>query len=314
MRNHLVAIALLATTALSPAALGQAAPSEKAEALFAEGREALAKGDYEVACSKLAESFTLSGAVGPLLNLADCEEKRGRLATALDRWKQGAARLASKPDDSRNELAKERITVLERRVPRLSIKLAGDAPQGTTVSLDGDELGSLKTPPIPLNPGEHRLVAAAPGYEPRAFAVTLAPGDEKELIVSPGASIPIKRPKAPSSSGGGAQRTAGFIVGGLGVGGLIAGGVTGALMLSKKATVDARCDPMTKICDQEGFDAAEAGATLGVANAIAFAAGAVGVGVGAFLIIRSYRADATSTEIKAAAIPNGAGLSLKRMF
>src|SRR5262249_26584812 len=59
-----------------------------AEALFREGRAAAQKGDWETACPKLRESQRLDPAAGTLLNLADCEEHRGKVATAWQLYRQ----------------------------------------------------------------------------------------------------------------------------------------------------------------------------------------------------------------------------------
>src|SRR5450755_3617279 len=59
-----------------------------AEALFRDGRAAAQRGDWETACPKLRESQRLDPAAGTLLNLADCEEHRGKVATAWQLFRQ----------------------------------------------------------------------------------------------------------------------------------------------------------------------------------------------------------------------------------
>jgi hypothetical protein len=61
------------------------ADSAAAEALFREGRDAAKHGDLETACADFAESQRLDPAPGTLLNLAECEEKLGRVASACSR-------------------------------------------------------------------------------------------------------------------------------------------------------------------------------------------------------------------------------------
>ena len=53
-----------------------------AAALFDEGRAALQRRDWDFACAKFAASERLDPAIGTQFNLANCEEERGRLATA----------------------------------------------------------------------------------------------------------------------------------------------------------------------------------------------------------------------------------------
>src|SRR5690606_6144737 len=81
-----------------------------AEALFESGHEAMSGGDYDTACARFAESNRLDPAVGSLLNLAICEEKRGRLATAWQLYKRVMSELAA--GDDRYPIAQRRASAL----------------------------------------------------------------------------------------------------------------------------------------------------------------------------------------------------------
>jgi hypothetical protein len=59
-----------------------------AEALFLDGRRLMDLGKIDEACAKFDASEKPSPALGTLMNLADCEEKRGRIATAWAREDQ----------------------------------------------------------------------------------------------------------------------------------------------------------------------------------------------------------------------------------
>ena len=97
-----------------------------AEALFAAGREAMERGDYAAACAKFDESERLDPAPGTLMNLADCNEKRGHLAAAWENWRD--ARGTLRPDDDRLRVVEARLATLEARLPHLVIELAPGAP------------------------------------------------------------------------------------------------------------------------------------------------------------------------------------------
>ncbi|MCC6557382.1 MAG: hypothetical protein IT372_30900 [Polyangiaceae bacterium] len=309
MRNllHLVAFGALILGPLAARAEGSAA-----EALFLEGRAALENGDYETACRKFQASLDVSGAIGPLLNLADCEEKRGRLATALSLWQKGAARLADKPKDERRKVVQERIEVLEERAPTISLSLAPGAPPGTRVRVDGAEVADLSRP-IPLDPGDHEVIASAKGREDDRATVTLFPGNHRTLAIAPGRPIggdlvaPVRG--GSGGGGGGGLRTAGFIAGGVGIAGLAAFGVTGGLMLAKKSVVDDHCDASRR-CDQEGADAAEAGRTLGIVNGIALGVGLAGVALGTTLIVIGGGEEQGAATVGITALPGGGALSV----
>src|SRR5450432_3403221 len=56
--------------------------SAAAQALFDQGKKAMAALNYAEACPKLEESYRLQEALGTLLNLADCYQRQGKLASA----------------------------------------------------------------------------------------------------------------------------------------------------------------------------------------------------------------------------------------
>jgi hypothetical protein len=83
-RTLRIAVILLLSSARVPAqSADRANDSATAEALFAAGREAIRRGDYQAACPMFAESNRLDPAVGTVLNLAICEEHLGQLASRL---------------------------------------------------------------------------------------------------------------------------------------------------------------------------------------------------------------------------------------
>lgn len=284
------------------------ADASRAEKLFQEGRAALDKGDYEAACSKLRSSFEISDALGPLLNLADCEEKRGRLVAALELWQKGAVRLAEKPRDERGPIAKQHITELEGRIPRLALSLAPGAPAGIRVRVDGAEVEGLPRE-MPLDPGTHEVIISAKGHEEKRSTITLDPSEREPFQVAPG------RPRTdePGGESGSGRRTAGIVVGGVGLAGLVAFGVTGGLMLGKQAVVDEHCDAGSRTCDATGFDAAASGRTLGIVNGAVLGVGLAGVAVGTLLIVTGGGEKKTAS-VGIRALPGGSMLSLGGRF
>src|SRR3954469_19109418 len=89
-----------------------------ADALFDSARAAMDKGDFDAACEQFRASDKLDAAVGTELNLADCEEKRGHLASAWELYRAAAEKLADR--DERLALARSRIRALAPRLPKLT--------------------------------------------------------------------------------------------------------------------------------------------------------------------------------------------------
>lgn len=125
-----------------------------AESLFRQGRDAMRAGALDAACDKFSESYRLDPVIGTLLNLATCEERRGRLATAWTRFHQLVDR--APPGDDRAQLAMARIAALEPNLPRLRIVLLGPRMATAIVTEDGVELREPSfESPIQVDPGAH---------------------------------------------------------------------------------------------------------------------------------------------------------------
>lgn len=292
-----------------------------ADALFRDGRALLKEKNYAAACPKLAESYRLDPAPGTLFNLAQCEEGRGRLASAHERW-QGlidTLTAAGKLADERLPAARERVAALGPKVPRLTIKIKSSAPPETVVLRDGVELrGAGLNVALPVDPGEHVIVARA-GYRKDGEArVTLAVAESRTVEVEPGgedgtrpvaaaASTAAPPPPPPAEPTHG-RRNAGYAVAGVGVLGLVGAGVTGLMLSGKQSTIDGHCNAQTKTCDSQGLDATDSGKTLLRVNTALWAVGLIGAGVGTYLILSSDSGEARSA-LGVQAVPGGAAVA-----
>ena len=288
MRAILGFAALWASAVL---ALGSAAQAQEArdpaaaEELFRQGRAAADQRDYLAACNKFRESNRLDAAVGTLFNIADCEEKLGRLATSWTLFREVAQRLPM--DDDRRAIALGRARALETRVPRIYVHLVPSARPDVVVRRDGVVLGSASLDTwLPVDPGQHVVVVAAPGTEATSFIAHIGEGERTQLEVKPGAPLPDSptpsRP-VPAPSPAQTSNTAAYLLGGMGVAGLVTGVVAGILVLDRKSTVDQNC--ADHVCNPAGLDAAESGKTLGLVTTAGLVAGALGLGAATYLFL-----------------------------
>jgi len=85
-------------------------------------------------------AIELDPALGTKLNLAECESKRGKLATAWELFRAVEQKLD--PSDPRFAIAKQRRQAVEPQLPKLVIALAQGAPPNTTVREGTAILGS----------------------------------------------------------------------------------------------------------------------------------------------------------------------------
>jgi hypothetical protein len=316
MRIRLCAPVLLVALA---APLGAAAQPTgdptRAAALFQEGREAAKKGDHAGACPKLAESYRIDPAVGTLLNLADCNEHLGKVATAWQLFQQAIEHLPN--HDDRVPMAKKRIAALAARLSRLTLVLAAGAPAGTKVIRDAAELapGSLDTP-LPIDPGAHEVIVKAPDREDRRFEFTVAERETKRLELEPGPPTPPPTPTQPEP-GMSPMRLSGIIVGGVGIVGLAAAIGTGLALPGKQRTIKLHCGPPVhpaNVCDAVGFEAAQAGKTLSAANTAAWVVGIAATSAGVGLVVLGGFLPKRDSALQLTVSPGLAGASIEGRF
>ncbi len=220
-------LALVAFTARSAAA--DATDSAAAEAIFRQARAAVSAGDYASACPLFQESLRLDPAPGTLLNLADCEEHTGRLASAWEHFERLEKRVA--PSDERFEVAHARRDALALRVPHLVVRLSPGSPAATRVFRDEVALGPPTMGlPLPVDPGHHVVTVLAPGHAPQRIQVDAREGENAEVIASVGPPVRTS-----------VTRTGGWILGALGVAALASGGSFGFLALEERQSSDAHC-------------------------------------------------------------------------
>jgi hypothetical protein len=255
----------LGTLAMSrPAgAQNQAAP---AESLFEEGRALLAQRRYLEACAKFGESEKLDPAVGTLLNLGDCYEKMGKTASAWATFKQAASMAHNANQASREKLAATRASALEPNIPRLSIRASHPIP-GLEVRRDGNLVGeaewSASASAVALDPGEHDIVALAPGKKAWTTKVVLAPDGQTTAVDIPELEADELAERAPLKPASPAelnlevvnahdrnvQHAIGLAIGGAGLVALIVGIPFGFIANSENKTAASEC-PTNSTCHE----------------------------------------------------------------
>jgi hypothetical protein len=293
-----------------PAAQAAGADPAAAEALFRSAKEAAKSGDWAAACTRFAESQRLDPAPGTLLNLADCEERVGRLASAWQHYVE--ARDALPSDDPRRAFAAERVQRLEPQVPKLTVRVAGKLPDGARLLRNDIEFGAGALGlPLPVDPGAHVVkVVTADGTSQND--VKLAAGESRELVLplptgGPAAVAERVEPTAKPANG---RRTLGLALGGVGVVGIAVGTVTGIMTIDRANTYKERCSP-DGVCDAEGLEAARSGRTLEVVSPVALGLGVASLAAGTYFFLT---ADKHENKVVAAPLPGGAGVFWSRRF
>ncbi len=180
----------LAALAMALAALGSSRTARADETdgsrLFREARALMLEGKFDEACPKIAESHRLEPHVGTLLNLAACHERQGKIGSAWVEFQEGLTAAKSEGQTDRERLARERIAVLEPRVPWLTINVAPAAiTEGLEVTLDGAVIQPLAWgKELPVDPGAHVVVAHAPNRAPFESHLELRETERRTVAIA----------------------------------------------------------------------------------------------------------------------------------
>lgn len=149
--------ALVGTALVLSTSTSQAGDPAAAEALFQAGRALMEKKNYAEACPKLEASYSLDPAIGTKLNLAECFEKQGKLATAWVSWGEARDQAKKEGDKAREDLASKRQKDLDPRVPRLTINVKGPIDGLAIYRDDVALLPATLGVPLPVDPGKHAV-------------------------------------------------------------------------------------------------------------------------------------------------------------
>lgn len=235
-RGLVAAATLLAALGTTPHALAASEQDRRtAQQELAQAQALKKEGNLQEALSHLEESQRLDPKLATLMELADCAEQLGKLVEAQAHWTAARDQAKKEEKPQSRQKATDRLAGVEKRVARLTLQLASDAPADAQVSLDGAPLdrATLGTA-LAANPGEHVIVVKAAGRDDATFPVKLAEGDNQTLSVAPTPKAappppPPPPPKAPppkaveqdsaslSLNSGSSQRTIGLVVGAVGV-------------------------------------------------------------------------------------------------
>lgn len=281
--------------------VANAQPSDAAaaEVQFQEGRKLMEARRYAEACPKFLASYNLAPAPGTLLNLADCYERNGQLASAWNRFNEAIALAQRGNRADREKTARDRAERLEPRLVRVVVGVPSSdvTVQVDGVPLDGASLGS----PTPIDPGKHTLQATAPGKKPLSLVIEIGdrtkltpvdipPLEDAAQATDPAetrgvtASIPLgERAPEPGST----QRTLGIVAASAGGVALAAGTFFGVRTSTKWSEAQSRCNSGTSglECDATGVDLASQARQSGNVATIVFIASGVLLAGGAVLYL-----------------------------
>jgi len=180
-----LAIAAFAVAGAAGRAHGEPAADPqiaRADELFTEAKALLASNLIQ-ACDKFTESLHYNpAAIGTLLNVALCDEKLGRVASAVARFTEARDHAKEQGLPEHLRAAEDHLATLLPSVPHLAIQLSQPLPD-TTVLVDDRVVAPGSLADIAIDPGERVVVVSAPDHLPYRTKLVIARAERRTLVV-----------------------------------------------------------------------------------------------------------------------------------
>jgi hypothetical protein len=223
-RSGALLVSLCIATSLAGA---QVSPGERTEgsarALFERGVAAADEARWAEAAEAFERSYAIAPRPATLRNLGLADRARGRYTRAISELERFLA--AGRPAPTMARELRRMVDEMRQRLATLSFEVA---PANTSLLVDGAT--ALADAPLTLDPGEHTVLASAPGHARTAQVLTLGGGERRTLRVSlarDGSDDAIAAPGAARNDGGVLTRWWFWTA----VGVAVAGGVAASVML-----------------------------------------------------------------------------------
>lgn len=254
---------------------------EKADRLFDEAR-ALLGSDLALACAKFDESLRYNpAAIGTLLNVALCDEKLGRFASAVAKFSEARDRAREQSLAEHVRAAEQHIAELEPSVPHVALQLTETLPE-TKIVLDDRVVALDAIADIAVDPGEREIVVSAPGRLTYRATFVIARAERKDVVIPALArSVTITSSRRrigqiATFAGGGALATAAGL------------GIYGRRLWNQQFDLG-RCETIDgdHMCSPQGQTQVDRARTLGNVGTVVGITGIAVAGLGVYLWLRS---------------------------
>jgi len=326
LKRHALLIALSCAAPL-PAAARTSSPTSTAaiaaESAFLDGVRLMKQAAWSEAAERFRDSQRLDPASGTLLNLAYCQTQLGKTASAWLTYRQASALAERTGKPAHAQLAHEQGEKLEPALAKLRFTLIGDGSRTTQLKLDDEELAKESwSLSVPVDPGQHRIVAVFDSGENWQTEVVAQPGQESvvEVKVPEAKARPAAPALTPRSASGGssvgptpvpaspaapsaAARPSGWSLG-LGVAGAGAVVAGSALFVSARLGYDAargHCSG-NNACPNPYYDREQAAQSRAKLSFVLAGSGVLLMGAAAVLHFRASHDDEPRAQLSAAVL------------
>ncbi|MDC0742320.1 hypothetical protein [Polyangium mundeleinium] len=333
VKGSLLGVVVLVCLCGGRAEAGPAEDRAAADALFQEGRELLKGGRAAEACPKLAASQKLDPRPGRLLALGDCYETNGETASAWATFREAESTARAAKDERRMVEAARRAGELELKLAKLVVEVAPEARvAGLEVRRNGKRVEeAVWGAAVPVDPGEQRIEAAAPGKKGWAEKIVVEgkAGVTTVRVPALGDEVVVERVGAMKEEGAGKNGVAIGVVAALGAVGIGTG--IGLLVAASSLVSDAdaqddampdgACSPLhprnaefSGACGELRGKLERSQTLHNVGLGAAIAGGVIGVGTLIYALMPSKKPATMGFQVLPTVAPTYAGISAIGQF
>ncbi len=327
------AAATVVAATLIASSAGAQSDEERGGARIAarDGIQAFEDQKYSKAIELLQRAESLVHAPTHLLYMARAQRALGRLVAAREAYMKVVQEELPKNSPrafvEAQAAARKELAEVEPRIAKLTIVVEGAGSGEVQVRFDGQVMAAaLVGIAVPRDPGVHRVLVSAPGKADQERELTLSEGSESEARfdvsqATPSAAAPVvatadaSEPTEPTSvdEPTSSRRTWSYVLLGGGAAFVGVGATFGILAKGQRDdAMDSSDLCPDKHCTAAGRSEIDGATTKAMISTIGFAAGAVALGAGAYLLFTDPPKEAVA--VTPLVGPHTAGLSWQGAF
>jgi hypothetical protein len=153
----------------------------QADRYFKSGVQLFKEAKYSEALAEFTRAYEIAPHPLVLYNIAGCHRELSHYGEAVSFYERFLAEGKGQVPAARLTAAQTELDGILARIARVTVTVS---PDGASITVDGNAIGTLVKMPLILPPGEHKLVASAAGRKDSERTIKVASGDELTVELS----------------------------------------------------------------------------------------------------------------------------------
>lgn len=153
----------------------------QADRYFKSGVQLFKEGKFAEALAEFTRAYEIAPHPLVLYNIAGCHRELSHYGEAVSFYERFLAEGKGQVPAARLTAAQAELDGILARIARVTVTVN---PDGATITVDGNPIGTLVKMPLILSPGEHRIEATAAGRKTVERTIKVASSDELTVELS----------------------------------------------------------------------------------------------------------------------------------